>query len=166
VDLNLIRAALAETLETSQFTSIQRRIGSLSEEGTQAAEPASDRFLAPVEIDQRKDAIGPAASVSPYRASDKGFLSISALEYIQLLDWTARQVVPGKLGATPADSPEVLERLGLTARQWTGLVSGFGRLFSLVAGLPETIAAQRTRRTRRPMYARRAFRELFAPQAA
>jgi len=166
VDLNPIRAALAETLETSDFTSIRRRIESLSGEGTEPAETASDRFLAPVEIHQRQDAIGPAASALPYRASDKGFLSISTLEYIQLLDWTARQVVPGKPGATPEEAPELLERLGLNAWQWTGLVQDFGRLFSLVAGLPETVAGQRTRRTQRPFHARRGFRELFAQKAA
>ena len=99
-------------------------------------------------------------------ASDKGFLSISTLEYIQLLDWTARQVVPGKPGATPAQAPELLERLGLNAWQWTELVQDFGRLFSLVAGLPETVAGQRTRRTQRPFHARRGFRELFAQKAA
>jgi hypothetical protein len=88
VDLNPIRAAPAETLGTSDFSSIQRRIESLSEEGTQPAEICSDRFLAPVEIEQRPDAVGPAASVAPFRASDKGFLSISVWEYIELLRTT------------------------------------------------------------------------------
>jgi hypothetical protein len=166
VDLNPIRAALAETLETSDFTSVKRRIESLSGEGTQPAETASDRFLAPVEMDPRRDPTGPAVSASPYRASDKGFVSINTLEYIQLLDWTARQIVAGKRGTTPAEAPDVLERLGLNARQWTGLVRDFGRLFSLVAGLPETVAGQRTRRTQRPFHATRGFRGLFAPKAA
>jgi len=39
-------------------------------------------------------------------------------------------------------------------------------VFSLVAGLPETVAGQRTRRTQRPFHARREFRELFAQKAA
>lgn len=165
VDLNLVRAGLAETLETSDFTSIQRRIESLPGLQGRPATPAPDRFLAPLQIDERRDAIGPAASRSPYRASDKGFLPLSVTQYIQLLDWTARQVVPGKPGSTPADLPDVLERLGVSPRAWCGLIRDFGRLFSLVAGLPATLAQQRGRRTQRPFHARRRFRELFPTTA-
>ena len=165
VDLNPIRAALAETLETSDYTSIQRRIESLTQDAT-SGEPTADQFLAPLEIDQRQDALGAAASSSSFRASDKGFLPMSQIEYIQLLDWTARMVVPGKSGATPADAPDVLQRLGLNAQEWVGLVREFGRMFSLAAGLPETLAQQRTRLTQRRFHTRRVFRELFASRAA
>ena len=91
---------------------------------------------------------------------------MSQIEYIRLLDWTARVVVPGKSGATPADAPEVLERLGLNVPEWTGLVRDFGRLFSLAAGLPETLAGQRTRLTQRRWHTRRGFRQLFESKAA
>lgn len=165
VDLNPIRAALAETLERSDYTSIQRRIESLPHKGA-PAEPAKDRFLAPIAIDEQRDAIGPVASRSPYRASDKGFLSMSQIEYIRLLDWTARVVAPGKSGATPARAPDVLERLGLKVPQWIGLVRDFGRLFSLAAGLPGTLAQQRTRRTHRRWHTRRSLRQLFESKAA
>jgi hypothetical protein len=166
VDLNLIRAALAETLEGSDFTSIQRRIESLLQEQRQPEEPTPDRFLAPVEIDERHDAIGAVPSATPYRASDKGFVSLSMAAYLQLLDWTARQLVPEKAGATPMEAPPVFERLGLGVPEWTGMVSDFGRLFYLAAGLPGTLAKERTRVTQRRFHARRSFRELFATQAA
>ena len=165
VDLNPIRAALAETLETSDYTSVQRRIEGLMQSAT-SGEPTADAFLAPIEIDERRDPLGAAASSSAYRASDKGFLPISQLEYFQLLDWTARMVVPGKSGTTPADAPDVLQRLGLNEPEWIGLVRDFGRLFSLAAGLPETLAQQRTRVTQRRFHTRRGFRELFASKAA
>ena len=165
VDLNPIRAALAETLEESDYTSVQRRIESLPHHGT-PADPASDQFLSPIEIDEKRDAIGTVASNSPHRASDKGFLPMSQIEYIQLLDWTARVVVRGKAGATPTDAPNVLERLGLSEPEWTGLVRDFGRLFSLAAGMPGTLAQQRTRRTQRRWHTRRGFRQLFELKAA
>jgi hypothetical protein len=168
VDLNVIRAALAETLETSPFTSIQRRIESLPRPGVSPAALCwpPDRFLAPIQIDEQRDPIGAVPSRSPYRASDKGFLPMSAPEYIELLDWTARRVVRGKSGATPADAPPILERLGLNVSEWTGLVWDFGRLFSLVAGLPGTVAGQYTRLTHRPFHMRRGYHALFARQAA
>ena len=166
VDLNPIRAALAETLESSDFTSIQRRIESLPREGVPRLEPGRDRFLAPIEIDQPGQPIGVVPSSLPYRASDKGFLPMGTLQYLQLLDWTARQVVTGKPGSTGADTPEVLERLGLKPSEWTGLVCEFDGLFSLAAGLPGTLQRQRTRLTQRPFHTRRRFHALFATAAA
>jgi hypothetical protein len=80
---------------------------------------------------------------------------MGTVQYIRLLDWTARQVVPGKRDATPADTPDVLERLGINLTQRAELVADFGRLFSLAAGLPATLARQQTRRTLRPFHARR-----------
>ena len=165
VDLNPIRAALAETLETSDFTSIQRRIESLPGQRGRPAAAARDRFLAPVQIDERRDPLGPVPSELPCRASDKGFLPISVTQYVQLLDWTARQVVRGKAGVTPADMPDVLDRIGLSPREWGGLIRDFGRIFSLVAGLPSTLKHQRGRRKQRQFHTRRRFRELFATTA-
>jgi hypothetical protein len=38
---------------------------------------------------------------------------MSARDYIELLDWTARIVVSGKRGSTPPDAPPIFERLKL-----------------------------------------------------
>ena len=61
VDLNPIRAAFAETLEASDYTSVQRRITALKSNATDAEESqASDRvdrvddFLSPVLKTRRK----------------------------------------------------------------------------------------------------------------
>ena len=65
VDLNPIRAALAETLEQSDYTSVQRRFAALKSNETNSEESqTSDRvdrvddFLSPVRIDERKDPLG------------------------------------------------------------------------------------------------------------
>ena len=42
--------------------------------------------------------------------------------YLELLDWTARQLVPGKRGATPSDAPPILER-SFYAKDASGSVS-------------------------------------------
>lgn len=178
VDLNPIRAALAETLETSNFTSVQRRIQSLhfdqlndpdvvlrdqsvekldqfqNDRQSKMPRPSvrPDRFLSPITIDELRDALGSNPSQSPYRASDKGFLSMSSRQYLQLLDWTARQVVRGKPGVTPADTPEVLNRLGIESDDWCTMVRDFGRLFYLVAGTPRTLAGERSRISKRPFH--------------
>ncbi len=153
VDLNPIRAAMAQKLETSDHTSVQRRIESA---GGQAA---PDACLSPVTIDEASDPIGPHASVTGQRCSDKGFLAMSLEYYLELLDWTARQVAPGKRGRTPAGTPSVLSRLGLDRESWCELVSDFGKLFCTVAGRAEVVDSMRSRHGHRRFHLRRRARE-------
>ncbi|MEZ6078786.1 MAG: hypothetical protein R3C56_24865 [Pirellulaceae bacterium] len=157
VDLNPIRAALAETLEDSDYTSVQRRIQSL-----QSPDKPSDRFLAPLTIDELRDELGSRPSSSGYRCSDNGFLNMSSEDYLALLDWTARQVVNGKRGVTPADTPPILERLGLEPDVWCELVQDFDTLFSLVAGRPAAIDQARTRGRQARFHTQPRTRELLS----
>ncbi len=92
-----------------------------------------DRFLAPLTIDELRDEIGAHLNTSGERCSDKGFLNMSIRSYIELLDWTARQIVPGKRGSTPIEAPAILQRLGLEPTAWCELILNFGELFSTVA---------------------------------
>ena len=185
VDLNPIRAAMCQTLESSDHTSVQRRIAAITnqedsepvvaaaeelQDSTKPALPKSalprqsdgDSFLAPLTIDERHDPIGPCASQGERRCSDKGFLSMSLEDYLELLDWSARQVTPGKRGKTPENLPPVLKRLGLDRDSWCELVSDFGKLFCTVAGRPEQVDLMRSHRTHRRYHLRRRTRELFA----
>ena len=157
VDLNPIRAALAETLEDSEYTSAQRRIESL-----QSPDKPSDRFLAPLTIDELRDKLGSRPSSSGYRCSDNGFLNMSSEDYLALLDWTARQAVAGKRGVTPADTPPILQRLGLEPDVWCELVHDFGTLFSLVAGRPAAIDEARTLGHHARFHTRPRTRELLS----
>ena len=116
----------------------------------------------PLTIDEQSDAIGPCASQNSERCSDKGFLAMSVEDYWELLDWSARQLVPGKRGSTPQEFPPVLKRLGLDRDSWCELVSDFGKLFCTVAGRPEQVDALRIHRTHRRYHLQRRARELFA----
>ncbi|TWU34526.1 hypothetical protein Q31b_54800 [Novipirellula aureliae] len=159
VDLNLIRAAMAETLEQSDHTSVQKRIEAMKSESPSEDKP--DAFLAPLSIDERLDPVGPCASDSGKRCSDKGFLPISLVDYLKLLDWTARQVAPGKRGVTPSAAPPILVRLGLEQATWCELVKDFGKLFCSIAGRPESVDSMRCHRTHRRYHLRRRARELL-----
>jgi hypothetical protein len=190
VDLNPIRAAMAETLEQSDFTSIQRRIQALkqqleadcldaarifepstaavglaseptdvdaklaeqlaaaaatAQQKQTAAAQARDRSLAPIRLSELRNALQLLPSRAGFRCSDRGFLNMSSADYIELLDWTARCIVPGKRGATPAEAPPIFERLGLglSAGTWCELVANFGKLFKIVAGKPHVVDAHR-----------------------
>ncbi len=68
--------------------------------------------------------------------------------YVDLLDWTARQLRDDK--TTTASMQPVFERLGISGEVWCGLVwcglvKDFGRLFYAVAGRPHEIDAHRSR---------------------
>lgn len=183
VDLNPIRAALAETLEASDFTSVQKRIQGLQaqvesnkeqQNGSEKTSPEKgssvkgssartlDAYLAPLAIDERTDALGPCGHTAGQRASDKGFLPIPVAAYIELLDWTARQLRGDKRGATPAGTAPIFERLGISGQAWCSLIKDFGRLFYAVAGQPHEIDARRSRDGQRRYKAKRAARELLA----
>jgi len=90
---------------------------------------ASPLFLSPLEIDKKNADVGPCASQTGQRCSDKGFLSMSLASYLELLDWTACQFVAGEQGVTPQSSPAVFARLKIREEVWFELVSDFGRFF-------------------------------------
>lgn len=154
VDLNPIRAAIAETIEESDFTSGKRRVDAMKRERL-------DSFLAPIELNESTGSIGPCASATGARCSNKGFLAISQEGYLELLDWTARQSARGKRGTTPDSHPPILQRLGLPSSIWIEFVASFGRLFSDVAGLPPHVDAERSYETGRRFYLRKETRELL-----
>jgi hypothetical protein len=166
VDLNPIRAAMAMTLESSAHTSVQTRIEAMAthetDQKSNEQDPPDDAFLSPLTINEQTDPIGPSPSHNGKRCSDKGVLAMPIEEYLRLLDWTARQSVPGKCGRTPGDLPPVLRRLGLDSETWCELVRDFGKLFCHVAGRPEHVDTIRSHRTHRRYYLRRRARELFA----
>ena len=110
VDLNPIRAAISDTLEGSDYTSVQRRALSLKSlkslksnagdamraKSAVSSKPASqtkcDAMLAPLTIDELHDAIGAVPSKTSARASDKGYLPMTLASYLDLLNFTASQV--------------------------------------------------------------------------
>jgi REP element-mobilizing transposase RayT len=188
VDLNPIRAAMAETIEESDFTSAQKRARDLqarqwqkiadrnaavarsaetddsASEETGISSSRGARHLAPVDLKERSGKTGPDANKQGVRCSNKGFLPMSTADYLDLLDWTARQCRSDKPGKTPRQIAPLFERLGISAESWRELVRNFGRLFSVVAGKPHVIDSHSTRSGSGHRYRTKpATRDLLAP---
>jgi hypothetical protein len=172
VDLNPIRAALAETLETSDFTGAKDRIDDLQAPADRAGNThawergrrrCKSGWMSPLEIDERLDPLGPDPDPTARRASQKGFLPISLARYLELLDWTGRQLRATKRGAVPSHLAPILTRLGMDSEDWCQVVGGFGRVFRRVAGTPASLQAEATRRGQRSMHA--PGRRLFSAAA-
>jgi len=169
IDLNPIRAGIASTPEESQFTSAFERIAALKESVGEASltkptterdEPSKeifaegrtraairsrrDAWLSPLELSEQST----ECPVPRCRASNTGCLPMRLEQYLELLDWTGRQVRQDKRGAIPDGLAPILDRLGLAGDLWLSLVTDFGRLFRRSAGTPESLRRDARRRGR------------------
>ena len=94
-------------------------------------------------------------------ATLESFLSMPLDAYLELLDWTARQLVPGKHGFTPQDAQPIFDRPPIEPLAWCKLVSRFGKLFFQVAGHPQTVDSTPTRSGNHRFHLPKATRELL-----
>ncbi|GAB4193046.1 MAG: transposase [Wenzhouxiangellaceae bacterium] len=108
VDLNPVRANIAETPEKSHFTSIQERIQHWAKQQRTGAHASISTSLAA------------AATVllsfrNPDQAhqSDTETLPFQFEDYLELVDWTGRAIRPDKRGHIHKRYPPILERLGI-----------------------------------------------------
>ena len=170
VDLNPIRAGVAQTPETSRYTSAYDRIrakqphrGKKKPRRAKAqrrrAASLPDGWLSPIPL-AKGSADG--AGRPTRRASNKGFLPVSLNDYLRLLDWTGRQVRQGKRGSIPSDLAPILQRLQIAGESWLEMVTEFGRWFSTAAGRVEALTIEATRRGRHWLHGSSRSREVFA----
>jgi hypothetical protein len=100
VDLNPIRAGVAEVPEASQWTSAYERIAARPSDATESATPEAaaitdqDGWMAPIPLSGDSEA--KATRNAGRRASNQGVFEMSLDEYLSVLDWTGRQLHPGK----------------------------------------------------------------------
>lgn len=139
VDLNPIRAEIAETPEASVHTSAYRRIqgAQARKEGKQSKQAMADRWLAPIhhtEVPKNQQFAG-----KNWRASDKSYLPFTFEQYLNLLDWSGRQSQAGKSGKIPDDLAPILERLEINSDRWLDLVQNFHDLFRRIAGTADSV---------------------------
>ena len=121
VDLNPVRAKLAETPEKSKYTSVRKRIRIALKEQTQPVE------LLPFVGNHRQD-------------SPKG-IPFAFSDYLALLDWTGRAIREDKAGHIDAAQLPILQRLGLDGRAWQDLSQSFESLFHSLVGRPDKVEA-------------------------
>ena len=103
VDLNPVRAKMAETPEASDFTSIQQRIRELAPKQTTPMDAAPTTPIPLMKlVSQRQD---------PHPNS----LGFTLTDYLELVDWAGREIREGKRGSINESAPPILERLNLDA---------------------------------------------------
>jgi REP element-mobilizing transposase RayT len=138
VDLNPIRARIAQRPETSDYTSIQDRVR--ARQAHRRAHALAQRHPAgTVPLPPHAEAtlwIAPIAQCVPW--SDRmarqtlGWLTVD--DYLTLVDQTGRIVRAGKRGAIPAPLRPILERLQLDVDAWIDAVMSGGRFRGSAVG--------------------------------
>ncbi|MCU7920443.1 MAG: transposase [Candidatus Thiodiazotropha sp. (ex Epidulcina cf. delphinae)] len=148
VDLNPVRAGLAETPEQSEYTSIAERIRHFKRDHNHTDEADTPTGLYPF--------VG-----YPRQEMPKG-LALRLKDYLELVDWTGRAMLENKRGYIPDNQPPILERLQIDPRHWIYLAQHFESKFKGLVGASYTLKAA----CRRLGYQRtpnlRASKQLFA----
>ena len=155
IDLNPIRAGIAETPENSAFTSGQDRIRAREaklalERYRQERESSTKTTAETPEQKQILENLARAAQrdewLSPIKynelQTDPTGLNMKLEDYLSLLDWTGRHIVAGKKGSIPADLAPLLERMELNIENWNDTVQHFGkRFYHIAAPVKELVSA-------------------------
>jgi hypothetical protein len=182
VDLNPIRAKLADRPETSAFTSVYERIRARQAREKLAAakkreteEAGKSKLTVRQEraLSRARERVRCARWLAPIDSrrsvrtgAHRGLVPLKEDDYLELLDHTGRALREGKRGAIPEDLRPILERLNLDVSRWNETVSGFGRLFYRVAGSVEQIAAQARQAGRRFFKGLSSSRSVYRKEAS
>ena len=135
VDLNPIRAKMAKTPESSDHTSIKRRIENQKTNNPQ-----------PLKL---SEFVG-----NPREPMPQG-LPFHLQDYLQLVDITGRAIREDKRGFIDNNLPPILERLNISSHEWLVLTTQFESKFKSLVGCKEKLmlAAKALGLQRRPAYA-------------
>ncbi|MDO6710839.1 transposase [Aliiglaciecola sp. 2_MG-2023] len=128
VDLNPIRAKMATTPESSNHTSIKRRIHDFKK----GYQPST---LMPF--------VG-----NPKEPQPQG-LPLDLIEYMKLVDLSGRSLNPDKRGAIDIGESPILQRLGLDEYTWQDMFLTFETNFRVAAGQTDTLKRYKRKRRKK-----------------
>ena len=116
VDLNPIRAGIADSPETSEYTAVQSRINTKTNNSTNQS---LEQF-----VGSQSSEIG-----LPFKLED----------YLELVDWTGRMVREDKRGSIKQNLPPILTRLNFTTKSWSTVATTFEKKFNHWVGSQDRV---------------------------
>ncbi len=125
VDLNPIRAKIATSIESSDFTSGQARCAQIKALDDDSGPPAMPRLIPFIESEHR-------------RSLDH--LPFSLKDYLDLINNTGRIIVSGKRGFIPAQQPRLLDSRNVDLQEWFDTVIRLQARYELAVGSPARLA--------------------------
>ncbi len=125
VDLNPIRAGVAQTPETSEFTSIYERIQYLDKQVKQSSNKNPDTYPQPQSLVPFSNDIHSKKHTIDFKLSD----------YLELVDYTGRTIRQDKhAGSIPSHLASILSRLQFEHDNWVSFVQTLGEKFASAVG--------------------------------
>ena len=125
VDLNPVRAKMAVTPEKSEHTSVKQRAAKAKTAHSPNHPNQQPKRLMPFAGYERKD----MPFGLPFRLTD----------YLELVEWTGRQIRQDKRGAIHSKLPPILARLGIEDENWLELTTSFEANFKDLVGTPTSL---------------------------
>ncbi len=140
VDLNPVRAGISESLEDSDFTSIQKRIAEYAvKQKPSTKERLRSKNVSGNEIDLKP--LFPFIGNSSMANDSLQGIQFSLQDYLELTDWTGRVIREDKKGAIPDHIQPILQKLGVQQDNWVKQVQHFGRQFGRIVGPIDLLAS-------------------------
>ncbi|MDN5872410.1 MAG: transposase [Nitrococcus sp.] len=156
VDLNPVRAGIADTPEASDFTSFQARILAHAEQAQRSrasvdcARQGAEKYVGesvPLQADAQPNlsAMSEApAALLPFSGGERADQSLAGIpfafsDYLALTDWTGRAIREDKRGFIPESVPPILVRLGIDENAWIETVRDYGPRFRRAVGPAERL---------------------------
>jgi hypothetical protein len=136
VDLNPVRASMADGLEDSLFTSVydrvvsKRAVARLQELG-EVERPTHKQQQ---QIQQEKQRECGCEWLLDLDGVESPFHGVNTDYYLRLVEWTGQNLRDDKPGYIPVELEAVLDRFGLDAKKWSKNVKGYGSLFHRIVG--------------------------------
>ncbi len=145
VDLNPVRAKMADTLEDSDFTSIYDRVVSrrAKERLERLGEVKNPTQAQKREISREESRKNRGQWLVKFGEEGSPFRGMDEETYITLLEWTGRNIRVDKPGYIPVKIERELDRYGLDASEWAKNVAAYGSLFHRSPVGPSNCSATR-----------------------
>lgn len=150
IDLNPVRAATAPTPEESDHTSVQHRI----RQWKQCAEDTADKNTANEHPHHSFQPNELHPFIGNLRQNTPKGIFFNLIDYLELVDWTGRQIREDKVGAICQQAQPILQRLSISPEHWVYLCSHFESKFKGLVGSAHSLeqACKQFNRKRRPNY--------------
>ncbi len=129
VDLNPIRAKTADSLPSSDFTSIQERIRQFSGHQNHVRLQQRRGVKSNLSVPEQ-----PVQLLVFNLSSGENALPFCLSDYLSLVDWSGRHLNPKQQGEINPNQPSVLAHLGIAEDFWLDAMQNFERQYGSFAG--------------------------------
>ena len=119
---------MADTPEQSDYTSIQLRI----KHWKNMSEELGNNSISDNDENAQPKSLLPFAG-NLRQPMPKGII-YNLLDYLELIDWTGRQIRENKTGSIDGNAPPILLRIGIAPEHWIELCTHFEERFKGLVG--------------------------------